>query len=189
MAGQFDRSGFRAWTKSRDLPKAFGDLSARRRRDLRQQWSNLQDVRGTSSTVPPLVETPTTPQFNNPIQSNGGWFDPNSQYGSSYQPGEWATTPVADIFLEENPDAAWMRYTTGLGIDPNTAEGQWARSQLSNAKTGWTAALATNPQLRQRDYFNSLNIRNMFRNLSARERGENPGLIAPAARTISRGYG
>jgi hypothetical protein len=172
------RSGFRDWFRARSdarggYPRPFGQMSDQRQQSLRDKYR--------ASRTPP-------PTYNNPIASNGSFFDPNSQYGYSGRPGDVANSPIGDIFLEDNPDAAWMRYLAGQGIDPQSAEGQWARTQLGNVKTGWNAALATNPQLRQADYLKSLNIHGMFSNMSAGQRGENPGMFAPRARTISRGY-
>lgn len=175
------RTGFRDWQQQRAQGKdwrPFGQMGDQRQQAARQKYR--------AQTAP---VTPTQVTYNNPIASSGGFFDPNSQYGYSGGAGDIATSPIGNIFLEDNPDAAWMRHLASLGIDPQSAEGQWARGQLGNVKTGWNAALATNPQLRQSDYLKTLNIRDMFANMSATERGENPGLFAPRARTISRGYG
>ena len=51
------------------------------------------------------------------------------------------------------------------------------------------AANATNPNLKIQDYIRGLDIPSLFTSQTARQRGENPGMFAPRARTISRGYG
>lgn len=172
------RQGFRSWFAQRDYHPRFNQMDAGHQRKIQQKYR---------AQVP--AGAPPQATYDNPITSNGQFFDPNSQYGYNGGAGSVATSPIGDIFLEDNPDAAWMRHLASLGIDPMSAEGQWARTQLGNVKTGWNAALATNPQLRQRDYLKSLDIRGMFANQSASDRGENPGMFAPRARTISRGYG
>jgi len=141
--------------------------------------------------VPPTVPTPTgpDPRWNAPFTTNGQFFDAGSHYGNVSTTGDFSNTPVGEKYLEQNPEAAWARYAASKGVNPLTNKGRFARSIFPQVRTGFEAALATNPQLRQSNYFNTIDINRMFNNQDAATRGENPGGFAPRARTISRGYG
>lgn len=119
------------------------------------------------------------------------WYNPNSSYGSSqYKPGEFQNTLIGNEMLEspDGWDASWTRYLSELGLAPNTNAGRWAATQFGQAKTGYEAALATNPLLKFNEYIRGLDVPGMYNQLTAQQRGENPGMFAPRARTISRGF-
>jgi hypothetical protein len=128
-----------------------------------------------------------------PSWSNGQWgntfFDPNSQYGGTWAPGDYASTGAAQHYFGQFPEASWTRYAGELGLDPFSNQGQFARGLFPQVMEGFMAANATNPNLRIQDYVRGIDINALFSGQTARQRGENPGQYAPRARTISRGYG
>lgn len=117
------------------------------------------------------------------------FFDPNSAYGgTTWGPGEFADTGVGGIYFDQNPEAAWTRYTAARGVDPLTQQGQFNRALFPQVLEGYKAALATNPMLRINDYIQGIDPQALFNMQSADQRGESPGKYAPRTRTISRGY-
>ncbi len=129
----------------------------------------------------------------NPQAAYKLFYDPNSQYGGIYQPGEWAQTPIGggnwNSYLEDpsNRDATYMRYLSGIGLgDPNSAEGAWSRAQLGNTVTGYEASLATNPLLKYQDYLQGLDLHGMYAGLTPQQQGKNPAMQAGRMRTIGR---
>jgi hypothetical protein len=120
-----------------------------------------------------------------------GWFDPTSTYG-----GQWGTqgvtgTPFGSIYLRDNPNVAYARYTSGFGGLGDDAFSKFVQSQYRNANAGYLSALATNPNLDfYRDYLPGLGgeqfFRERFQGLAPSQRGENQGLWAPRARWITR---
>jgi hypothetical protein len=121
------------------------------------------------------------------------YFDPNSQYGGNYAPGDWAQTGVGGGFggyLESpaNWDATFTRHLGTLGIPENSAEADFARRNYGKYVTGYKSALATRPDLKIQDYFaNHTDIRRDFLSATPSQRGETPGLFSGRARTIARG--
>lgn len=123
---------------------------------------------------------------------NNGWngspfFNPNSQYGGSWAPGQFADTGVGDVYLGQNPEVAWTRRIAGY--DPSTAQGQNLRGQWAQIYEGFKAANLTNPNLTISQYIDGLDPEMIYAAQTAQQRGENPGRLAPRARTISRAYG
>ena len=120
-----------------------------------------------------------------------GYYNPNSNYGSTnYQAGEFITTPFGSFMAEDpsNWDASWQRYASELGYSPTDTKGKWMRSQFPMVEEGYRAAQLTNPMLRFNEYIRGLDMPGQFQSMTATQRGENPGQYAPRARTISRGY-
>lgn len=116
------------------------------------------------------------------------FFDPNSQYGGSWAPGEWAGTGAGAIQQDQQPEAAWTRYAARRGVDPLSNEGQFYRALFPQVYEGYKAAALTNPMLRIEQYVEGLDPRALFNQQTAAQRGEQPGRMAPRARTISRGF-
>lgn len=116
------------------------------------------------------------------------FFDPSSNYGGQWGPGDWASTGVAGIYFDQNPEAAWTRYTAQRGVDALSNQGQFARSLFPQVYEGYMAASATNPNLRITDYIQSIDPTAMFNQQTAGQRGENPSKFAPRTRTIARGF-
>ena len=129
------------------------------------------------------------------------YFDPTSQYGGQYAPGEWASTPVGggdwNSYLEDpgNRDATYLRFLSQYGAapgewsDPNSPKGAWAKAQLGNTITGYEAALATNPLLKYQDYLsNEVDLETMYNLLTPQQQGKTPGMGAGRMRTIGRAF-
>lgn len=122
--------------------------------------------------------------------STNGWYNPNSLYGANQS---YISAPIisgAGGYLEQpsNYDASWTRYAAEMGWDSSTALGKYARNQFPQIEEGYRASLATNPFLRFNEYIRGLDVPGRFMMQTAQQRGENPGLYSPRARTISRGY-
>jgi hypothetical protein len=124
------------------------------------------------------------------------YFDPKSQYGGQYAPGEWARTPIGggnwNSYLEDpsNRDAAFLRHLAtlpgGNWADPNSPQGAWAKAQLGNTITGYESALATNPLLKYQEYLGGVDMQGMYNQLTPQQQGKNPGMFAGRMRTIGR---
>ena len=125
----------------------------------------------------------------NPTGSNTyNYFNPRSTYGGSYLPGKFASTGVGDYYLEQNQEASFTRWLAENGYRDFTAPGEFARQQYGKVRTGYEAALGTNPDLKFRDYLNQTgpSLRNQYQRLTPEQRGENPSIYAPRARYIPR---
>lgn len=122
-------------------------------------------------------------QWQNPF------YDPSSAYGGTvWGPGQFAQTGLGNYYFGEQPEAAWTRYAGELGLDPFSAQGQFARSLYPQVYEGFLAASGTNPNLTIQNYVRGIDIQGLFNNQTARQRGENPGSFAPRASTIARAY-
>lgn len=128
-----------------------------------------------------------------PGWNHGNWnqpfYDPTSQYGGTWQPGEFAQTGVGDYYLGQNPEVAWTRHLSGAGINPQTAQGTNLRGLWGQVYDGFKAALATNPNLKIQEYVAGIDPQQLYNQQTAQQRGETPGRFAGRARTISRAYG
>ncbi len=124
--------------------------------------------------------------------NNAGWgnqfYNPNTNYGGRWNPGDFASTPVGGVYFDQNPEAAWTRYTASRGVDALTNQGQFARSLFPQVYEGFQAAQATNPELRITDYIQGIDPFAMFDQQTASARGEQPAKFAPRTRTIARGF-
>lgn len=148
-----------------------------------------------SNTLPepsaPPIARPNTPPAGG--WNQGGWqnpfFNPNSDYGGTFAPGQFAQTGVADFAIGKNPELAYTRRLGELGIDPLSAKGQNLRGQWGQLLEGYNAATLTNPNLKIQEYLAGIDLNALYNAQTAQQRGENPGRFAPRARTISRGYG
>jgi len=105
-----------------------------------------------------------------------------------YQPGQYATTPFGDQYLEDNHESAFTRWLAQNGYGDNSLRSEYARNQYSKVNEGYGAALATNPFLKFQDYLNTVGgtIGNDWNRLTAEERGETSRMFAPRARYVSR---
>lgn len=120
---------------------------------------------------------------------NGRYFDPQSSYGGTYAPGEFATAPIGVTYLDQQPQASFTRFMEGLGYGGEDALARFARSQYGRTQSGYQAALGTNPFLRYQEYLGGLGpdfFRRQFQSLTPGQRGENYGMFAPRARWIMR---
>lgn len=124
-----------------------------------------------------------------PYATNGWLFDPGSDYGGTFGQNTFPDTPVGEDYLQNNPAAAWQRYTAQKGIDPLSNRGGVARTLLGRVNDAYEAALATNPLLRRQDFLRGIDPNQIMDLMTPAERGERPGLFSGRARTISRGYG
>ena len=125
------------------------------------------------------------------MASNTGYYNPYNAYGGTqwgYNPGDFATSPLGNQYLEGNHDAAFTRYLAQLGYQPNTNLGEYARQQFGRVDDAYKAALGTNPFLTFQSYLSGLNnqIGTQFNDMTAQQRGENPNLVGNRARTIPR---
>lgn len=123
---------------------------------------------------------------------NNGWggspfFNPNSSYGGSYAPGEFAQTGVGSVYEAQNPEVVWTRRLAGY--DPNSGKGQNLRGMWSQVLEGFKAANLTNPNLTVSGYIEGLDPESIYNAQTARQRGENPANFAGRRRIISRAYG
>lgn len=128
------------------------------------------------------------PSWGSGPNTGNQFFNPQSQYGGTWAPGAWASTGVGSIYFDQNPEAAWTRYTAQRGVDAMSNQGQFARSLFPQVYEGYEAALATNPNLRVEDYIQGIDPFAMFDQQTAAQRGEQPARFAPRTRTIARGY-
>ncbi len=128
--------------------------------------------------------------WNPPTSWGTSFYDPASAYGSTkYQPGEFGQTPTGEQYYDQNPEVAWTEAIAKLGIQPNTAKGQFARSLWPQVMEGYKAALLNNPNLRIQQYVQTLDPNAMYQDQTTQERGESPQGFSTRARTIGRAYG
>ncbi len=124
-----------------------------------------------------------------PTGSNSyNYYDPGSTYGGQYGPGGWSSTQTGQYYLEQNPEAAFTRWLAENGYRDFTAQGEFARQQYGKVRTGYEAALGSNPNLSFRDYLSQTgpSLGQQFARLTPEQRGENQSLFAPRARYIPR---
>lgn len=117
------------------------------------------------------------------------YFDPRAGYGGQrygYNPGDFATSPVGDTYLENNRDAAFTRFAAERGIVENSPMGRYWSSQQDNLERGYEASLATNPFLKFQSFLRQQEgaLRDRQARLTPEERGVNTSLNAPRARKI-----
>lgn len=131
------------------------------------------------------------PQGNNPYNTFN-YYNPGSIYGSDQytDPRMFGQTPLGDIYLEANRDAAYSQFGALQGFRDNTALGDYFRAQQSKIGKGYEAAMGNNPNLKFRDYLNNdlaARIRDDFARLTPDQRGESFSRWAPRARNAGWG--
>lgn len=126
-----------------------------------------------------------------PTTDTSGWiFDPNSPYGSTtYNPGDWITTPIGGKQFQDDPSAAWQYWTASHGIDPMSNRGDVARSLSGRMSDAYDTAVLDNPLLSRLDFLRGIDPNMLLNNMSASQRGEQPSRYSGRGRTIARGYG
>jgi hypothetical protein len=120
-----------------------------------------------------------------------GWYDPTSAYGGDQGATGYVNAPVGNMYLQNQPLAAYTRFLGGIGGLGDDAFSRWAQQQYQRAHQGFLAALATNPNLNfYRDYLPQTGgmgeWQQRFGQLDPRSRGENPSLYTGPARWIQR---
>lgn len=129
--------------------------------------------------------------------------DPFYRYNQfqQQQDFDWTNTPVIggpSGYLEQNPDATYNRWLTGMGIGQGDVSpyAEWLRRQFQETQLGFKTALAEQPTLTYQDYLAQLGaninprsgvtaIRSRWESLSPQQRGLNTSRFAGPVRTIS----
>ena len=134
---------------------------------------------GTNTGTPPAVEpTPTANQKSNPF------YKPTSMYGSTQN---WYDTPI--VKQSAGFDAEYEKYLTDQGFGGLNRRGDFGRSLVDRAKSGYAAAQLNNPALTNRQYLQGLGGDFLAKARAAatpQQRGEQYGIMAPRARWTSR---
>ena len=134
---------------------------------------------GTNTGTPPQVEpTPTADQKSNPF------YKPTSMYGSTQN---WYDTPI--VKQSAGFDAEYEKYLTDQGFGGLNRKGDFGRSLVDRAKSGYAAAQLNNPALTNRQYLAGLGNDFLAKARAAatpQQRGEQYGIMAPRARWTSR---
>ena len=134
---------------------------------------------GTNTGTPPAVEpTPTANQKSNPF------YKPTSMYGSTQN---WYDTPI--VKQSAGFDAEYEKYLTDQGFGGLNRRGDFGRSLVDRAKSGYAAAQLNNPALTNRQYLQGLGNDFLAKARAAatpQQRGEQYGIMAPRARWTSR---
>lgn len=162
---------------------------------MTDRWGGQKQPRTRAPAPAPAPAAPSLAPYaqQTPITyaPTDGWYDPDSAYGGSRGAGGYVGTPVGDIYLRDNPNVAYARYTSGFGGLGEDAFAKFVQSQYRNANSGYLSALATNPNLNfSRDYLPNMGgeqfFRNKFNSLAPQQRGEQTGLWSPRSRWIGR---
>lgn len=126
----------------------------------------------------------------NPYDSMGtfNYFNPGTNYGSDIysSPTGFSETPLGEQYGEQNRGSTFTRWLAQHGFRDNSPIGDYARAQESKIGKGYEAALATNPNLRFRNYLGpdfASRIRDDFARLTPGQRGESRAQFAPRARS------
>jgi hypothetical protein len=106
--------------------------------------------------------------------SNNPFYNPAFDYwrGNEFPlPRELTATQWE--YGEQNPEAAWTRYLAELGFGGMNTKGAWARGLYGRAGEGFQAARQRNEVLDWQDYLATLNIPQMYAQLTPGEKGYN----------------
>lgn len=114
---------------------------------------------------------------------------------------DWTKTPVIGGptgYLEQNQDAAYNRWLTGMGIGQGDISpyAEYLRRMFQETQLGWKTGLAEDPTLTYQNYLQRLGanvspyngqniIRARWEAMSPNQRGENWSRFAGPMRTIS----
>ena len=131
----------------------------------------------TPGTTP--TPTPTTPP-----KSSNPFYDPSSQYGSTQN---WYDTPI--VKQSAGFDAEYEKYLTDQGFGGLNQKGDFARSLIDRAKSGFASAQLNNPALTNRQYLQGLGskfLANARAAATPTQRNEQWSTMAPRARWTSR---
>jgi hypothetical protein len=122
------------------------------------------------------------------------YYNAQNDYGNQAQNNPWgddfADTEVGNLYLQQNPNFAYVRYLGQLGADDDDSPyARWLRGQYARTQQGWGAAFARNPLLSYHaDYLPSLGNadawRQRFQSLTPGQRGEENAPFAPVTRTL-----
>lgn len=127
-----------------------------------------------------------TSTWGNYYQSKLPGYGKSNLFGNSF-----SNTPVGQQFLDNQPSGSFTRWLTEKGVPQHTKFGQWANSQYSDLRSGFSAAQADNPELSfygpKQSYLNTIDLKGIYDNMSFGQKGLNPGLYAPRARMLPRG--
>lgn len=132
----------------------------------------------------------TSPAQLDPATANP-YYSPVSGYGGMAGATGANLAPWGNTLLELNPDAAFTRQGSLLGLPGDDSPfARWFRTQFQRTQTGYGAAAATNPLLTYRNYLGGLGSfadwQRRFMALTPQQRGEQQTAFAPAARWINR---
>ena len=132
----------------------------------------------TTPTTPTPETTPTADQKSNPF------YKPTSHYGGTQN---WYDTPL--VKQSAGFDAEFEKFLTDSGFGGLNQKGDFGRSLVDRAKSGYAAAQLNNPALTNRQYLQGLGgnfLKNARAAATPQQRGEEWGIKAPAARWTSR---
>ena len=130
----------------------------------------------TPSTPPEPI--PTADQMSNPF------YKPTSTYGSTQN---WYDTPI--VKQSAGFDAEYEKYLTDQGFGGLNRKGDFGRSLVDRAKSGFASAQLNNPALTNRQYLAGLGGDFLAKARAAatpQQRGDQYGIMAPRARWTSR---
>lgn len=130
----------------------------------------------------------------NPYGALGSYGSPNPYYqqNNPYY-GSWGLsfprTPVADLYLNSTPQAAYTRFTAPWagGLDPYS---QFVQGQYSNLRDAYSAAVATNPDLTWTRYLGGIppsTFARQWQMLGPHGRGDQWSTYAPRTNWIRWG--
>ena len=131
---------------------------------------------GTPSTPPEPI--PTADQMSN------AFYKPTSMYGSTQN---WYDTPI--VKQSAGFDAEYEKYLTDQGFGGLNRKGDFGRSLVDRAKSGFASAQLNNPALTNRQYLAGLGGDFLAKARAAatpQQRGDQYGIMAPRARWTSR---
>ena len=141
---------------------------------------SISEYTSGTGTNPDTGTPPTAP----PPPSSNPFYNPGSMYGSTQN---WYDTPI--VKQSAGFDAEYEKYLTDQGFGGLNRKGDFARSLVDRAKSGFASAQLNNPALTNREYLNGLGNDFLAKAQAAAtpsQRGEQYGLMAPRARWTSR---
>jgi len=111
------------------------------------------------------------------------FYQTQNAYGSAWGTS-FPTTPLGQIYTQSEPNVAFTRATADWagGFDPRS---RFVQGQRSNIENAYTAAVATNPNLRRDEFFAQFGpefFAQLWQGLGPRGRGDDRGRYNPSAR-------
>ncbi len=165
---------------------------------------NLRSGPGTGSSI--LYTIPGQTSITLTGIPNNGWYPVTVNGKSGYVSGKYltgiseytsgtgtntGTPPQVEPTPTAGFDAEYEKYLTDQGFGGLNRRGDFGRSLVDRAKSGYAAAQLNNPALTNRQYLNGLGGDFLAKARAAatpQQRGEQYGIMAPRARWTSRIY-
>ena len=127
----------------------------------------------------------STPGSTNAIDP---FWRPGNGYGGEKdgKRQDWWDTEIGENFGENQPQGEYLRFLSRNGATGQDRFSQWARSMYSQARSGYDAARASNPELRWRAYLKTIDgrLQDLYASMSAQDRGVN---VPTQVKTIYQG--